>query len=88
MSSGLYIFYVYGSIAGGLLLMWPLATISGQNNWPIFRNWDLIHGTFAIAWPVLSGLTYAVLRFILVPTAKALFRKSPVDHSSRERDDK
>ena len=87
MNSALYLLYVFGSIVGGLLLMWPLAALFGANNWPIFHSWGLMHGAFMIAWPVLSGLTFVVLRFLLVPAAQAMFRGARADHSSRERDD-
>jgi hypothetical protein len=81
MSSALSIFYVYGSIVGGLVLMWPLTAMLNANNWGLF------HGDIVFAWPVLSGLTYLVLRFLLVPATRALFCNSRADRGPRERDD-
>jgi len=42
------------SIVGGFFLMVPLAMLFDAMNWPLFHTWGLAHGSFLIAWPVLT----------------------------------
>ena len=50
------------AIVGGFGLMWPLGWLFGEMNWPFFHGWALAHGTFMLAWPLLSLLLYVGLR--------------------------
>jgi len=53
---------VAASVVAGFALMWPLGWVFGLMNWPMFHSWGLVHGSFVIAWPMLSVLSYMVLR--------------------------
>jgi hypothetical protein len=53
------------AVVGGFLLMWPLAWLFGVMGWPLFHGWGLAHGSFVIAWPLLSGLVF-LLGWLLV----------------------
>jgi len=33
-------------------------------NWPLFHSWGLVHGSFIIAWPVLTILSFIVIKTI------------------------
>lgn len=46
----------------GFLLMFPLAGIFNAMNWPIFHSWGIAHGSFVIAWPILTFLSFGILR--------------------------
>ena len=48
----------------GFFLMIPLIWISEAMNWGIFSGWAVWHGTFLLAWPPLSLLSYGLLRGI------------------------
>jgi hypothetical protein len=48
------------SIVVGFVLMWPLGWLFGVMNWPVFHSWGLAHGSFVLAWPMLSALCFLV----------------------------
>ncbi|HEX9760029.1 MAG TPA: hypothetical protein VGA40_03875 [Candidatus Acidoferrales bacterium] len=49
------------SIVAGFFLMAPLASLAEMNHWPYFQTWGLAHGSFIVAWPALSLLSYGVV---------------------------
>lgn len=51
-------------IAGvvGFFLMIPLAMLFNAMNWPLFHGWGLAHGSFILAWPLLTLLSFGLLR--------------------------
>jgi len=51
-------------IVSGFLLMFPLAGLFDAMNWPLFHSWGLAHGSFMIAWPMLSLIVYLLLRLL------------------------
>jgi hypothetical protein len=58
----------------GFFAMIPLALLFDRMNWPAFQSWGLVHGSFLIAWPFLSFVSFGILR--LIP---AFNRRSPQD---------
>jgi hypothetical protein len=38
----------------GFFLMIPLAIVFDAMSWPFFNGWALAHGSFILAWPLLS----------------------------------
>ena len=42
----------------GFALMWPLGWIFDVMHWPIFHSWGLVHGSFIVAWPALTGISF------------------------------
>jgi hypothetical protein len=55
--------YVYlAAVVVGFLLMIPLAMLFDALNWPLFNGWALFHGSFVLAWPALSLISFVVLR--------------------------
>lgn len=52
------------SITVGFLLMLPLAALFNTMNWPLFHSWGLAHGSFVIAWPVLTILSFGLIRIL------------------------
>jgi hypothetical protein len=61
------------SVAIGFLLMFPLGALFNAMNWPLFHGWALAHGSFVIAWPLLTVVGFLILRGTGVarkPTAK------------------
>jgi hypothetical protein len=48
------------SIVVGFVLMWPLGWLFGVMNWPVFHSWGLAHGSFVLAWPMLSAFCFLV----------------------------
>ena len=49
----------------GFVLMWPLGWLFGVMNWPLFHSWGQVHGSFVLAWPALSVLSYLSLSLSL-----------------------
>jgi hypothetical protein len=49
-----YALLVVVSWIAGFLLMIPLDLIFNAMHWPIFNGWALAHGSFIIAWPLLT----------------------------------
>ena len=49
------------SIVLGFLLMIPLAMLFDARNWPLFHTWGLAHGSFILAWPMLTVFSFGVL---------------------------
>jgi uncharacterized membrane protein len=72
MTSAGPLFFV--SLVIGFLLMWPVGWLFGRMGWPMFHGWGLAHGSFVIAWPVLSLLAFVVL---LVLARKVAARGRP-----------
>jgi hypothetical protein len=58
------------SIVVGFFLMWPLGWLFGVLHWPVFHSWGLVHGSFVVAWPLLSVLCFVAGRFLLRFRAK------------------
>jgi len=50
------------SIILGFALMFPLGWVYGVRNWPVFHSWGLVHGAFMIAWPLLTLVSWGVIR--------------------------
>jgi hypothetical protein len=53
--------FLFLSVALGLFLMWPLGLIFDFFGLPMFHLWGLAHGSFVIAWPALSLISYAAI---------------------------
>jgi hypothetical protein len=66
------------SIVAGFLLMWPLGALFGRMNWPVFHLWGLAHGSFVLAWPLLSALCFVFLALFVRP-ARPQKRTNAVD---------
>ena len=49
-----------GYIVVGFLLMFPLDIVFETMKWPLFNGWALAHGSFILAWPLLTLLSFAV----------------------------
>ncbi|MBS1802195.1 MAG: hypothetical protein JST28_02450 [Acidobacteria bacterium] len=49
------------SIVLGFLLMIPLSMLFDAMNWPLFHTWGLAHGSFILAWPMLTILSFGIL---------------------------
>jgi hypothetical protein len=54
------------SIVFGFLLMIPLAMLFDAMNWPLFHSWGLAHGSFIIAWPLLTLICFGIIRAIVL----------------------
>jgi hypothetical protein len=50
--------------AMGFLLMFPLGMVFDDMNWPRFHSWALAHGSFHLAWPLLTLMCFAIQRVI------------------------
>jgi hypothetical protein len=48
----------------GFLLMIPLGVLFAHMNWPVFHPWALAHGSFTVAWPLLSYVCFVALGFV------------------------
>ena len=44
----------------GFVLMFPLGMLFDGMNWPLFHFWALAHGSFVLAWPMLTLLAWVV----------------------------
>lgn len=55
------------SLVLGFLLMIPLGLIFDAMNWSTFHGWGLVHGSFLLAWPMLTIACYAVIRWVIAP---------------------
>ena len=53
------------SVVLGFFLMIPLAMIFDAMDWPLFHGWGLAHGSFIIAWPLLTWISYKTMQFAL-----------------------
>ena len=60
------------SIVLGFFLMGPLAMLFEAMRWAMFHGWALAHGTFVIAWPALTVVSFVALS--LVPWFRRDFR--------------
>jgi len=49
-------------VAVGFLLMFPLGMLFDSMNWPLFHSWGLAHGSFILAWPLLTLVCFGVAR--------------------------
>jgi hypothetical protein len=47
----------------GFILMFPLGMLFDDMKWPLFHSWALAHGSFILAWPLLTLLTWALDHF-------------------------
>ena len=54
------------SIVFGFFLMIPLAMLFDAMNWPLFHSWGLAHGSFIIAWPLLTLLSFAIVQAVVL----------------------
>lgn len=59
------------AIVGGFLLMFPLGALFDHMNWPVFHGWGLAHGSFVIAWPLLTALLLVLGSFMRKLRARA-----------------
>jgi hypothetical protein len=50
--------YVIAAVPLGFLLMAPLGMLFDRMNWPLFHTWGLAHGSFIIAWPLLTVVVF------------------------------
>lgn len=66
------------AVPGGFLLLFPLGGLFDTMGWSVFHTWGLVHGSFLIAWPMLSLFVFAVvLRIDLIwNRIKAVLGKS------------
>jgi hypothetical protein len=46
----------------GFLLMFPLGMFFDDMDWPLFHSWALAHGSFILAWPLLTLLCLLIDR--------------------------
>lgn len=60
------------SIVLGFFLMGPLGMFFDTMRWAMFHGWALMHGTFVIAWPALTVISFVALS--LVPWFRRDFR--------------
>ena len=56
--------YLLISIVLGFALMFPLGWLFGVMNWSVFHSWGLIHGSFIVAWPLLTLISWGLIRGI------------------------
>jgi hypothetical protein len=61
MSGLRLILWFLAAIPTGLVLMLTLGEVFDRMAWPIFHTWGLIHGSFLLAWPVLTLMSFAGL---------------------------
>ena len=54
--------YLLISIVLGFALMFPLGWLFGIMNWPVFHSWGLVHGSFIVAWPLLTLISLGFIR--------------------------
>jgi hypothetical protein len=54
------------SIILGFFLMIPLSMIFDKMNWPLFHSWGLAHGSFLLAWPLLTLLSFAGIEILMI----------------------
>jgi hypothetical protein len=59
--------------------MFPVGWIFGVMGWPTFHSWGLVHGSFVVAWPMLSLLSWAVVNAILARLSDAKTSDSEED---------
>jgi hypothetical protein len=52
---------IVGSIISGFLLMIPLGMLFDAMNWPLFHSWGLAHGSFLLAWPALTAVSFIAI---------------------------
>jgi hypothetical protein len=52
------------SIVIGFFLIAHLARVSNAMEWGLFTGWGLAHGSFIIAWPLLTLASYGAIRAI------------------------
>jgi hypothetical protein len=50
------------SVIIGFFLMAPLGMLFDRMNWPLFHTWGLVHGSFIFAWPILTLMSFGVIR--------------------------
>jgi uncharacterized membrane protein YoaT (DUF817 family) len=60
------IFGWLAAIVFGFFLMIPLAIFFDAMNWPLFHSWGLAHGSFIIAWPLLTLISFAIIRVLVL----------------------
>lgn len=50
------------AIVLGFFLMIPLGWLFNTMEWPLFHSWGLAHGSFIFAWPLLTLLSFGVIK--------------------------
>ena len=55
---------VFISIALGFVLMAPLGMLFDAMNWGVFHSWGLARGSFIVAWPLLTLVSYHIVQLI------------------------
>jgi hypothetical protein len=55
---GRKLIYLVLSIPLGYVLMCLVAVLFDFMNWPLFNGWAMMHGTFILAWPILTILAF------------------------------
>jgi hypothetical protein len=55
---------IFAAILFGFLAMLPLSALFTTMEWPVFNGWGLAHGSFIVAWPVLSLCGYWVSGYL------------------------
>lgn len=63
------IFFV--SIVCGFFLMAPLGIFFDKMDLPLFHTWGLAHGSFLLAWPMLTVLSFVTIKFLLTRSRKS-----------------
>jgi len=51
----------FAAVVLGLFLIAPLGMIFDRMNWPVFHSWGLAHGSFLIAWPLLTLFSFGTI---------------------------
>ena len=46
----------------GFFLMIPFGMLFDAMRWPLFHSWGLAHGSFILAWPLLTLASFGVIR--------------------------
>ena len=50
--------------------MFPLGWVFGAMNWPVFHGWGLAHGAFIVAWPLLTLISWCLIRVMRFQSTK------------------
>ena len=57
-------FRILASIGVGLVLTVLLGILFDAMRWPIFHMWGLVHGSFILAWLLLTLISFGMIRAV------------------------
>jgi hypothetical protein len=57
--------HILFAVVAGFFALFPLGYIFRKMEWPLFEPWALGHGSFVIAWPILSYIAYRAWSLVL-----------------------